>query len=114
MGEKIPRALIFKFRRVKAQLLLLRRARLEIFELLWRNRLGLALRRISFGIPIGIFSALREALRGIWLVASAVLREIPREILIFKALRGGGFGVLTLIGALTAPQETMTGILIGI
>ena len=90
MGEKIPRALVFKFRRVKTQLLLLRRARLGIFELLRRNGLDLVLRAISFGIPIGIFSALREVLRGIW---------------IGMALRGGVFKILTLIGASGTLQE---------
>ena len=98
MGEKISSALIFKFRRVKAQLLLLRRARLGIFEPLWRNRLCSVLRGISFGIPTGIFSALREVLNRTRLGASAALQEILREISIFEALRAGGFGVLTLIG----------------
>ena len=87
MGEKIPRALVFKFRRVKAWLLLLRPARLRIFELLRRNGLDLVLRGISFGIPIGIFSALREVLNRIWLGA---------------ALRETGFKILILIGILGA------------
>ena len=87
MGEKIPSTLVFKFRRVKARLLPLHRARLGIFELLRRNGLGLILRGISFGIPIGIFRALREVLNRIWLG---------------MALRGGLFGILTLIGIFDA------------
>ena len=88
MGEKIPRALVFKFRRVKAQLFALScRVRLRliilrgislkipigILELLRRNWLCLVLRGVSFGIPIGIFRALREVLNRIWLGASSVL-----------------------------------------
>ena len=102
MGEKIPSALVFKFRRVKAQLFALScRVRLRliilrgislkipigILELLRRNRFGLVLRGIGLKIPIGIFRALRKVLNRIWFG---------------MALRETGFKILTLIGILGA------------